>query len=134
MFSLQKLEKLCFLLKPTNKNIAKKSCIENNIKILIPYIFWKVHFRHLTFSLETWCLAVNYLDRFLSVQAVDKECLQVGTGMHRYPSRQVDTGMYRYLSWQLMYKKPVLLEIHCYHVRLIVLNLFCLNLSYKPSI
>jgi len=33
--------------------------------------------RHLTFSLETWCLAVNYLDRFLSVQAVDKECLQL---------------------------------------------------------
>lgn len=33
--------------------------------------------RHLTFSLETWCLAVNYLDRFVAVQAVDKECLQL---------------------------------------------------------
>jgi len=33
--------------------------------------------RHLIFSLETWCLAVNYLDRFLALQAVDKECLQL---------------------------------------------------------
>ena len=54
--------------------------------------------RHLTFSLETWCLAVNYLDRFLSVQAVDKECLQVGTGMRRYLSRQVVPGIHRYLK------------------------------------
>ncbi|XP_023347514.1 cyclin-O protein A [Eurytemora carolleeae] len=29
------------------------------------------------FSLETWCLSVNYLDRFLGVQAIDRELLQL---------------------------------------------------------
>jgi len=29
------------------------------------------------FSLETWCLSVNYLDRFLQLQPLDRECLQL---------------------------------------------------------
>jgi len=33
--------------------------------------------RELEFSLETWCLAVNYLDRFLGVQLLSKDCLQL---------------------------------------------------------
>jgi len=33
--------------------------------------------RTLDFSLETWCLAVNYLDRFLSKQLIGKDCLQL---------------------------------------------------------
>ena len=33
--------------------------------------------RELEFSLETWCLAVNYLDRFLGVQPLFKDCLQL---------------------------------------------------------
>ena len=31
----------------------------------------------LEFSLETWCLAVNYLDRFLATQLLAKDCLQL---------------------------------------------------------
>lgn len=33
--------------------------------------------RELEFSLETWCLAVNYLDRFLETQLLSKDCLQL---------------------------------------------------------
>ena len=33
--------------------------------------------RTLDFSLETWCLAVNYLDRFLCSQLIAKDCLQL---------------------------------------------------------
>jgi len=33
--------------------------------------------RTLDFSLETWCLAVNYLDRFLCRQQIGKDCLQL---------------------------------------------------------
>jgi len=33
--------------------------------------------RTLDFSLETWCLAVNYVDRFLSKQLIGKDCLQL---------------------------------------------------------
>jgi len=33
--------------------------------------------RQLEFSLETWCLAVNYLDRFLDSQLLAKDCLQL---------------------------------------------------------
>jgi len=33
--------------------------------------------RTLDFSLETWCLAVNYLDRFLCHQQIGKDCLQL---------------------------------------------------------
>jgi len=33
--------------------------------------------RQLELSLETWCLSVNYLDRFMAVQPLDKECLQL---------------------------------------------------------
>ena len=33
--------------------------------------------REIEFSLETWCLAVNYLDRFLGVQPLSKDCLQL---------------------------------------------------------
>lgn len=33
--------------------------------------------RQFGFSCETWCLCVNYLDRFTAVQALDKECLQL---------------------------------------------------------
>jgi len=33
--------------------------------------------RQFQFSLETWCLMVNILDRFLSIQALDKDCLQL---------------------------------------------------------
>jgi len=33
--------------------------------------------RELEFSLETWCLAVNYLDRFLGVQLLSRDCLQL---------------------------------------------------------
>jgi len=33
--------------------------------------------RELDFSLHTWCLAVNYLDRFLGVQLISKDCLQL---------------------------------------------------------
>eukprot|EP00092_Neocalanus_flemingeri_P037043 GFUD01040328.1.p1 GENE.GFUD01040328.1~~GFUD01040328.1.p1 ORF type:complete len:286 (+),score=50.66 GFUD01040328.1:416-1273(+) len=33
--------------------------------------------RQLEFSLETWCLAVNYLDRFLGTQLLAKDCLQL---------------------------------------------------------
>merc|ERR1712212_477596 len=33
--------------------------------------------RELEFSLETWCLAVNYLDRFLCFQSLSKDCLQL---------------------------------------------------------
>lgn len=33
--------------------------------------------RTLDFSLETWCLAVNYVDRFLCTQLIAKDCLQL---------------------------------------------------------
>lgn len=33
--------------------------------------------RVLDFSLETWCLAVNYVDRFLCTQLIAKDCLQL---------------------------------------------------------
>lgn len=33
--------------------------------------------RILDFSLETWCLAVNYVDRFLCTQLIAKDCLQL---------------------------------------------------------
>eukprot|EP00092_Neocalanus_flemingeri_P036048 GFUD01039248.1.p1 GENE.GFUD01039248.1~~GFUD01039248.1.p1 ORF type:complete len:400 (+),score=59.17 GFUD01039248.1:81-1280(+) len=33
--------------------------------------------RQLEFTLETWCLAVNYLDRFLETQLLAKDCLQL---------------------------------------------------------
>ena len=33
--------------------------------------------RSLEFSLETWCLGVNYLDRFLCEQPISKDCLQL---------------------------------------------------------
>jgi len=33
--------------------------------------------RTLDFTLETWCLAVNYLDRFLCSQLIAKDCLQL---------------------------------------------------------
>jgi len=33
--------------------------------------------RTLDLSLETWCLAVNYLDRFLCSQLIGKDCLQL---------------------------------------------------------
>ena len=33
--------------------------------------------RDLEYSLETWCLAVNYLDRFLFSQLLAKDCLQL---------------------------------------------------------
>ena len=33
--------------------------------------------RQLELSLETWCLSANYLDRFMAVQLLDKDCLQV---------------------------------------------------------
>jgi len=33
--------------------------------------------RDLEYSLETWCLAVNYVDRFLSSQLLAKDCLQL---------------------------------------------------------
>merc|ERR1712227_711351 len=33
--------------------------------------------RTLDFTLETWCLAVNYLDRFLRSQLIAKDCLQL---------------------------------------------------------
>jgi len=33
--------------------------------------------RQLEFSLESWCLAVNYLDRFLGTQLLAKDCLQL---------------------------------------------------------
>merc|ERR1719412_2017968 len=29
------------------------------------------------FTLETWCLAVNIMDRFLSIQSLNKDCLQL---------------------------------------------------------
>jgi len=39
---------------------------------------WLVNItRQLEFSLETWCLAVNYLDRFLAAQLLAKDCLQL---------------------------------------------------------
>merc|ERR1719309_1087291 len=33
--------------------------------------------RQLELSLETWCLSANYLDRFMAVQLLDKDCLQL---------------------------------------------------------
>jgi len=33
--------------------------------------------RSMEFSLETWCLGVNYLDRFLYEQPISKDCLQL---------------------------------------------------------
>ena len=33
--------------------------------------------REVEYSLETWCLAVNYLDRFLCLQLLAADCLQL---------------------------------------------------------
>lgn len=34
-------------------------------------------YKELEYSTETWCLAVNVMDRYLSIQPLDKECLQL---------------------------------------------------------
>merc|ERR1712059_16486 len=44
-------------------------------------LMWLLDYvRQVEFSLETWCLAVNYLDRFLCAQLIAKDCLQL-TGL-----------------------------------------------------
>ena len=55
---------------------ALQSEIAPSMRMLL--LEWLVDIaRELEFSLETWCLAVNYLDRFLGVQPVSKDVLQL---------------------------------------------------------
>ena len=53
--------------------------------------------RTLDFSLETWCLAVNYLDRFLCHQQIGKDCLQlVGLTAVWIAAKQGQMSMYKF--------------------------------------
>jgi len=55
---------------------VQQSEITSSMRLLL--LEWMVDIaRELEFSLETWCLAVNYLDRFLGVQPLSKDCLQL---------------------------------------------------------
>jgi len=54
----------------------RQSEVTSSMRMLL--LEWMVDIsRELEFSLETWCLAVNYLDRFLGVQPLSKDCLQL---------------------------------------------------------
>jgi len=54
----------------------RQSEVTSSMRMLL--LDWMVDIsRELEFSLETWCLAVNYLDRFLGVQPLSKDCLQL---------------------------------------------------------
>jgi len=51
---------------------------EVTVCMRIALLEWMVDVsRSLEFSLETWCLGVNYLDRFLCEQPISKDCLQL---------------------------------------------------------
>merc|ERR1712002_783043 len=55
---------------------AHQSEVTSSMRMLL--LEWMVDIaRELEFSLETLCLAVNYLDRFLAVQPLSKDCLQL---------------------------------------------------------
>jgi len=52
--------------------------VEVTVCMRVTLLEWMVDVsRSLEFSLETWCLGVNYLDRFLCVQPISKDCLQL---------------------------------------------------------
>merc|ERR1711970_972108 len=54
----------------------RQSEVTSSMRMLL--LEWMVDIsRELEFSLETWCLAVNLLDRFLGVQPLSKDCLQL---------------------------------------------------------
>ena len=54
----------------------RQSEVTSSMRMLL--LDWMVDIaRELEFSLETWCLAVNYLDRFLGFQPLSKDCLQL---------------------------------------------------------
>merc|ERR1712179_373914 len=54
----------------------RQSEVTSSMRMLL--LEWMVDIsRELEFSLETWCLAVNYLDRLLCVQPLSKDCLQL---------------------------------------------------------